>query len=330
MRIRAFGDVLKVWLYAAAVVALGAWLAPLLFNAGKALAEVSSSRVTNDPLKWLGAHCQKADFPQFFTASLLLAAAVLFFPWLRWLRPKPDPAPPESDPATPDEEEAAAPKPRPACWNIIRGTWHGSAGFLLVAEMWLALAGGLVLTGFFRPHHPTGGWETFVLSGLASSFALAVLLEVFFRGWVMAVFLRAMRPAVAIGMNAVFFALAFAVLVPHRPIAVDPETAGAGFRLLRLMADRTADWPNACEILVPLLALGGVLAYARWRTAALWLPIGLHTGWLFAREAQVALLDPIAGAPYLTGGPWSQGWIPAITIVLAGMLARRFTANPPS
>jgi hypothetical protein len=38
MRDEALSDVLKVWLYAAAVVLLGAWMSPLLYNAGKALA----------------------------------------------------------------------------------------------------------------------------------------------------------------------------------------------------------------------------------------------------------------------------------------------------
>ena len=41
MRNDSRGDVIKVWLYAAASVALGAWMSPLLYNAGKALAEVS-------------------------------------------------------------------------------------------------------------------------------------------------------------------------------------------------------------------------------------------------------------------------------------------------
>jgi len=328
MRIRAFGDVLKVWLYASVVVALGAWLAPRLFNAGKALAEVTSTRTTNGALEWLGAACQKADFPQFFTASLLLVAAVLFFPWLRWLRPNRREAA-DSGPATQETDRAEVTKRRPLWWEITRGLWHGSAGFLLVAEVWLALAGGLVLTGIFRSHHPAGSWEAFALKGLASSFALAVLMEVFFRGLVMAVFLRAMRPAAAIIMNAVFFALALAVIAPTGVIIADPEHADAGFGMLRIMTGRMGAWQSACEILVPLLALGTVLAYARWRSAALWLPIGLHAGWLFAREAQTGLLDPIAGAPVLTELPWSPGCIPIITIVLAGVLAHRFTANPP-
>ena len=57
MRNEAHGDVLKVWLYAAASVWLGAWISPLLYNAGKALAEVSQGKTTNGPLEWLAAVC---------------------------------------------------------------------------------------------------------------------------------------------------------------------------------------------------------------------------------------------------------------------------------
>ena len=48
-------DVLKTWLGAAGVACLGAWLAPRLFNAGKALADVAGGRVTNGWLDRLAA-----------------------------------------------------------------------------------------------------------------------------------------------------------------------------------------------------------------------------------------------------------------------------------
>ena len=39
MHREARADVLKTWLYATASVALGAWISPLVYNSGKALAE---------------------------------------------------------------------------------------------------------------------------------------------------------------------------------------------------------------------------------------------------------------------------------------------------
>jgi len=242
----------------------------------------------------------------------------LFFPWLRWLRPS-------------HHEIAAAAVTKCGPWwrNIACGIWHGSAGFLGVAGVWFALVGVLFLTGSLLPPHFAGGWQAFAVRALAGSLALAALMEVFFRGLVLAVFLRAMRPGVAIGMNAVFFALALAVIAPHGLVVADPEAADSGFGLLRLMAGRIGEWQGGCATLMPLLALGLVLAHARWRTAALWLPIGLHAGWRFVREIQANLLDPTAaGIPFLTGKSLQQGWLPVIAIVLAGVLAHRLTAKP--
>ena len=86
MRDEASSDVLKVWLHAAASVLLGAWISPLLYNMGKGLAEVSEGKQTNGPLEWLAGVCRTADFPAFFAASLLLAAAILLLPLIQWLR----------------------------------------------------------------------------------------------------------------------------------------------------------------------------------------------------------------------------------------------------
>src|SRR5690606_23889608 len=78
-------DVWKTWLYALAAAALGAWLAPWLFNAGKALADVAGGKETNDVLDRLANVCRAAEFPAFYQTALLVAAALLFFPWMHWL-----------------------------------------------------------------------------------------------------------------------------------------------------------------------------------------------------------------------------------------------------
>ena len=49
----------KVWLYAAASVLRGAWISPLFYNAGKALAEVSQFKQINGPLE-----CDKPTDPE--------------------------------------------------------------------------------------------------------------------------------------------------------------------------------------------------------------------------------------------------------------------------
>lgn len=70
MRNETLGDVLNVRLHAAASVWLGAWVAPLRFNAGKALAEVSEGRTTNGFFEWLARHCRTAEFSVFIALVL--------------------------------------------------------------------------------------------------------------------------------------------------------------------------------------------------------------------------------------------------------------------
>ena len=318
MRNEVRGDVWKVWLYAAATVVLGAWVAPWLYNAGKALAEVSSSKTTNGPLEWLAGECRTADFPRYYEAGLLLAAVVLFFPWLEWLH-------------------AISSKARDGGGNpwVLRKNprrlWHGCVGFLGVAGLLLPMGMVLVPAGFFTLRQPQIAMGWLALRTLADSLALAVAMEVFFRGIALGIFLRAMRPAVALGLSAAFFALVISVIPPPGLNVADPEAAGTGFEMLHLVAGRFADWRNVCESFAPLLALGGLLAHARWRTASLWLPIGLHTGWLFAKGMLSKLTAEIAApgthAPVLSGTPLQQTWIPLAGILLAGVLTHYLTAN---
>jgi membrane protease YdiL (CAAX protease family) len=315
------GDVWKVWLYAAATVALGAWIAPWLYNAGKALAEVSSNKTTNGPLEWLAGVCRTADFPRFYAAGLLLAAAVLIFPWLEWLHARRGKT---------DEAKMAAPG-QPLRRNPC-GLWHGCAGFLLTAGLLLAaLAMALAPAGWVMLRHHPDGLPTLALAALTKALMLAVLVEGFFRGLVLGIFLRAMRPAAALGMSAAFFALALWVMPQPGLDVFDPEAAGTGFEMLRLLAGRLADWRCVCGHFLPLLALGGVLAYARWRTASLWLPVGMHTGWLFAR-AMGCLFAAVTGVPgthrpVLAGTLFQHGLISLGAILVAGVLVHYFTVN---
>jgi len=329
MRNEALGDVFKVWLYAVAVVWLGAWISPLLYNAGKALAEVSQAKSTNDFLDWLAGVCRTAEFPGFFTAGLLVVALVLFFPWMEWIH------------ARRGVQSAGGP------WRVRlpdgaraggrgqgleknpRGLWHAAAGFLLAAGLLLPLGIAMVPAGYATLRDPGPGLAGMVMRALLVACVLAMVMEVFFRGIVMGIFLRGMRPAAALGMSAAFFALALAVIPPVGLNVPDAEEPRVGFELLRLMALRFADVSVVLAEFVPLLALGTVLAYARWRTASLWLPIGLHAGWWFARDVLVRLgKAPDALEPALSAGVLLHGLVPLAAILMAGVLAHFLTANP--
>lgn len=337
MRTELGGDVWKVWLYAAASVALGAWISPLLYNGGKALAEVSANKTTNGPLEWLAGWCSRADFADFYRAGLGLAAVLLFFPWMEWIHAR-------------RERKAAGeigpwgmripcsgrlPGRGQRLWRNLRGPWHLFAGFLLVAGLMLPIAVALVPAGFFTMRHPGDGMVTLVSRTILGAGVMAIVMEVFFRGVVMGVLLRAMGPAAALGMSAAFFALALMMIPPPGWRVMDPDGVGVGFEVLRGLWMEFADWQVLLTSFVPWLALGGVLAYARWKTASLWLPVGIHTGWLVSKSLIGDLGAAAAGsgsvphdASLVAGTVLQQGVVPLAAILLAGVLAHFLTTDP--
>ena len=329
MRNDARGDVWKVWVYAAAAVLLGAWVSPLLYNAGKALAEVSSNKTTNGFLEWLAGVFRVADFPWFYRWTLALAAILLFFPWMEWVHAGRGGAP---DRRGPWQLRLPGGARIDACGQPLRkdprGAWHGCAGFLLVAGLMLSMGLALVPAGFFTLRAPLGGLAGFALRTLAGALPVAVVMEALFRGVAMGIFLRAMRPAAAVGVSAALFALVLSFAAPPGLNVADPDAAGTGIEMLRLAAGRFADLRSICGNFAPMLALGGVLAYVRWRTASLWMPIGLHTGWLFAK-GMLGLLEATDLEPNFAVFPVDllhQGLVPLLAMGFAGILAHYLTA----
>ena len=311
MRSEASSDVFKVWLHVGASVLAGGWISPFLYNAGKALAEVSSEKQTNGLLEWLAGLCRAADFEDFFVVSLLMCAGIFFVPLILSLRGRSG----------------------RDCGQPLQVNRHGlrqsAAGFFVVVVMFLSIAAVLVAAGVIGWKNPDQSVTRLVLGGWLVAFGSAVFQEVIFRGIAMGIFLRAMRPVAALGLSALLFALVH-FLNPGNGVHVfDPDAAGVGFEMLRKIASRFADPPAIFGTFAPLLALGGVLAYARWRTASLWLPIGLHAGWIFVNGI-LASVTVASGSPDSTlwmfaGASLKQGIVPLFAILLAGVLTRYLT-----
>ncbi len=328
MRSEASSDVFKVWLYAAASVLLGAWAAPLLYNAGKAIAEICATKQTNSPLEWLAGICQRTNLPGFFQASLVIFAVILFLPFMQWLRGGRAVA--DGNPWSFRLPESA--RARTAGQRLTKnphGLRQGVAGFLLVTALFLMLAGVMVLTGLFEWKSPAESLAKLVLRASAAALGLAVLQEVLFRGIAMGIFLRAMRPAAALGMSAVLFALVHALHPPPGVSVIDADASGTGFELLRNIMARFSHPRVFLGTLAPLLALGGVLAYARWRTASLCMPIGLHAGWIFTNMivggVTVAASRPGSIMWVISGASLTQGLVALAGILIVGALANYLT-----
>ncbi len=334
MRDAAHGDVLKVWLYAALAVLGGACVAPLFFNAGKALAEVAAAKVTNGPLEWLADRCRVADFPDFFETEVVVVAMILFVPFMDFLC---------GSRGLRGGKFSWVGGVNGVCGGITgqelvknpRGPVQAVAGFAGVSGLFLLLAGILVLAGIFEMKSLGPPGVRVVARVLTTAWLLAAVQELLFRGIAMGVFLRAMRPGAALGLSALLFALVHLVHVPAGLNVADPEASGVGIELLRKIARQFLEPRFVLGTLMPLLALGGVLAYARWKTASLWLPTGLHAGWIFitgvAAAATVPAVNPNSPFRLLAGNSFHEGLVPLIGILIAGSLVIRFTpsANVP-
>lgn len=304
MREGTAADVLKVWLCAAATILLGAWMAPLVYNAGKALADVASSKTTNGPLEWLADVCRVAPFPRFFEASVFLAAALLFLPFFEWLGGR-------------------KPGGQPLGGNTHRAR-QAVLGFLAAAGMCAVIALVLRFAGVYRWQLPKPGMFGEILRIFAVALILAALWEIVFRGIALGVFLRAMPVWAAIGLSAVLFA-AIRFLHPLADVNVaDPDAARVGFELLRKIVAQLADPRRIAGAFLPPLALGCVLAWARWRTASLALPWGFHAGWIFGTMllGRLALSQNQPTYPiWLLSAPsLAQGLAPLAGILVAGIL----------
>lgn len=325
MRDQALSDVLKVWLYTSASILLGVWVSPFLYNAGKALAEVSSVKVTNGPIEWLANLCRAATFPQFFVASMVLSGVVLFVPFVEWLHG--------------GRSHDGAPK-RPWQMRLPSGAKtldngqrlvkndlalrHLLRGFFVVVGLFFFLAGVLTAAGIFDWHRPQGALSVMLMWALTLAFGFAALQEFLFRGIAMGIFLRAMRPASALGMSAFLFAVVHFLTPPPGMNVPDPDASGVGFEMFRMLAAQVADPRMFLGGFVPLLTLGGVLAFARWRTASLWLPIGLHAGWIFVNSVMNAMTvttdQPGSLMWVLSGAALRQGLVPLGGILAAGWM----------
>jgi membrane protease YdiL (CAAX protease family) len=135
--------------------------------------------------------------------------------------------------------------------------------------------------------------------------------ELMFRGVALGIFLRALPTQWAIAVSALLFALAhFLVPLPGVTVA-DPDAAGIGWEMLAKIWAQLAQPRVVLSGFLPMLALGWVLAAARVRTRALWLPIGLHAGWIFGNSMVVS--------PSVL--PWSAVWFPLAAILLAAWFA---------
>jgi len=240
-------DAARLLAYLAGTVLFGAVCAPILYWTVQWLAT-----------KGIFPALAKYDFEAFFHRALLLGALLFLWPLLRSVRSK----------------------TARALWLIPNPVWRRDVaiGFLISALPILCFGIVLVVLGNYtlRSELAWGAIATVVLTAAVVPF----IEEAFFRGLLLGVVLRDGRPWVASFLSAAVFSIVHFLKAPEQ--TTTSVTWTSGFVSLAHSFDQFTEPMLVLAGCTTLFLIGVILANARLRTQSLWLPIGLHAGWIFA------------------------------------------------
>ncbi len=291
-------------------ILLAAAVSPWIFRAGKSLAAaypVSKEEASN-PIEWLAAAAGRSEFDRFFDRSLLLCALLLIPFLIRRLR---------RCPQTGAEESKLAPL-RPKS----RRFRHLAGGLLLAGGMLWLLGELLDLSGAFEPKE-SRGLSRWVSKALMPAFFASVIEEWLFRGVILGLWLRALPAGRAVLGCSLLFAAVHFLKPPDGWAVPDGASALAGFQLLGAVARHWIDPLFFFGEFLALFLIGLILAAARIHTRSLWLPIGLHAGWILAFKSfnllhrRVPLED---FSPIWVGEDLRSGIGPIVTLLVTAAL----------
>jgi membrane protease YdiL (CAAX protease family) len=251
---------------------LGALTAPFLFWSAQAL-------VRTGKFGFLAGF----DFEVFFHRALLIAALVLLWPLLRSIGIR----------------RFADLGLRP---NSHR--WRDIAGGFIAALLPLAVCALALVVARVYSIRPTIAWGPLGRT-IASAMVVPWIEETFFRGLVLGVLLWSGRKYLPIALTSALFSVVHFLKAPEGTSQI--VTWFSGFHSIAHAFVQFSEPMLVFAGFTTLFAIGWILAEARIRTASLWLPIGLHAGWivgngLFSRLAQrQMLLLPWLGKNLLVG-----------------------------
>jgi membrane protease YdiL (CAAX protease family) len=240
-------DAARLAAYFIAIVLGGALLAPVLFWSVQMLA-------AHGVFPFLAQY----DFDTFFHRAILVAAALLLWPLLRVsnLRNLAD--------------LGLVPNPH----------WGRDAGRgVLLSVIPLLFCGALLIALHVYSIRHVFVWPRFGKVVLAA-ISVPFIEETFFRGIVLGILLRTGRKLLSVVTVSALFAAVHFLKGSQSEHAVVTWTSG-----FQSIQDAFAGFGDPMMLLAAfatLFLIGCILADARVLTRSLWLPIGLHAGWIFA------------------------------------------------
>ncbi len=246
---RPLKDLAKIFAYLAAVIVLGAMLAPPLYWGAQWLAGIGIFPVLAE-----------FKFQKFFNRAALVAALVLLWPVIRWLR------------IGGWRELGLEPDPR---WRR-----HFVIGFLVAGLAVAAMAFVYVQLGIYRIRDVIA-WHKIAVVAL-SAITAGFLEEALFRGAILGLVRRSLRPYPALFWVTALFAIVH-FLKPDEDFQIAQVGWLSGFALIPHTFHQFAEPMTLLAGFTTLFALGWLCGDATLRTRALWLSIGLHAGVVFVK-----------------------------------------------
>jgi membrane protease YdiL (CAAX protease family) len=282
-------DAARLAAYFIAILVGGALLAPILFWSVRALA-------AHGVLPFLA----KYDFDTFFHRAVLIAALLLFWPLLRVSRVRGM------------TDLGLAPNAR---WT------RDVASGVLLSIIPLLFCGALLIALHAYSFRHVFVWPRFG-KALLAAISVPFIEETFFRGIVLGILLRSGRKLLpVIAVSALFAAVHF-LKGSEREYVIVTWTSG-----FQSIADALAGFGDPRMVLAAfatLFLIGCILADARVLTHSLWLPIGLHAGWIFGSATFNWLARrQIVALPWL-GKNLLVGILPLCLVAVTWIMMRRW------
>jgi CAAX protease family protein len=239
-------DAAKLAAYFIGIVIVGALLAPILFWSAQWL-------VGRGAFSFLA----KYDFETFFHRSILIAAALLLWPFLRISHVR----------SMADLSLSSNPRwDRDLCAGI------------LLSLIPLLCCGALLVAFHVYSFRHAFAWPR-LGKVLVASMIVPLIEEAFFRGIVLGVLLRTGRKYIAVFVVSAIFAAVHFFKAPEWTSAIVTWTSG--LNSIGHSFGRVGDPVMAASAFATLFVFGCILAMARLHTHSLWLPIGFHAGLIF-------------------------------------------------
>lgn len=314
-------DVLIIIGYIAAVLVGAALLAPHFYRIGNAFTAFALAHGWRDSavIGWIVRAAEKTGLPGYFDRAALVVALIGLWPLFRSLR-------------------LTRPEIIGSC-SLRDSSKHAAIGFILAAAC-IAIM-GVAFSHFGVSRIPKSAAWGKVMTPLISGWCVAALEEFLFRGAMLGVLRRSLRPMPALLVTTVLFALLHFLKPPEQDsIPPDEVSWASGFLVAARLLDGFAEWQNIVAEFFLLFAVGGILGGARMATGGLGLGIGLHAGLVTAMKYFSQVSTPTAAMRREEFFPWVSenhckaivgsyvGLVPVAVILIIGILSLRICKAP--